>query len=85
MCAAGSPDRPVWYVFPGLDSEWTGIGQSLLKLDCFRRSIVASSEVLKHHGIDLYKIIANGEAQEKLLHSVVAVTAIQVDKIVCIL
>lgn len=73
-------ERPIWYVFSGMGSQWPGMAKDLMKVEQFRNSIRKSSEALKPHGINLEEIIVNGtEATfENVLNSFISIAAVQV-------
>lgn len=80
VLAVPAENRPVWFVFSGMGSQWPGMAKDLLRLDIFRGSIKKCAECLKPYGMDLEDIIVNGtEATfESVLNSFVSIAAIQV-------
>ena len=72
--------RPVWYVFSGNGSQWSGMGQALLSIDIVRKSLQRCASALKPEGIDLMKIILCGtnETFENVVNSYVSITSIQI-------
>ncbi|XP_066589497.1 fatty acid synthase [Prorops nasuta] len=72
--------RPIWYVFSGMGCQWVGMGQQLLCIDAFNRSLRRCSDALKPEGIDLMDLIMNGtnDTYENILYSFVTLAAIQV-------
>lgn len=75
-------NRPVWFVFSGMGSQWPQMGKELMKLPSFRRSIERCHEILKQKGLDLIEIIttSNPKIFDNILHSFVGIAAIQVRK-----
>ncbi|ESO84944.1 hypothetical protein LOTGIDRAFT_235996 [Lottia gigantea] len=73
-------NRPVWFVFAGMGTQWYGMGKTMMELEIFKRSILESDAVLKPHGINLYDLIMHGDDKtfENTLHSFVGIAAIQV-------
>lgn len=71
---------PVWYVFSGMGSQWSGMGKTMMKFEVFEKSIKKSAEVLAPHGIDLLDTIMNGndETFDNVLKSFVSIAAVQV-------
>jgi len=73
--------QPVWLIFSGMGSQWTGMGKEMMRMDVFRRSIEASAQVLKPYGIDLLRLIQQNEDsvwQEQVVYPFVAITAMQI-------
>ncbi|XP_044747246.1 fatty acid synthase-like [Coccinella septempunctata] len=75
-----SDRRPIWYVYPGMGTQWPAMGRDFMKVGPFRRSIQKTAAVLKPHGIDLEDLIVNGneETFENVVNAYVAITAIQI-------
>ncbi len=63
-----------------MGTQWPGMGQDLMELDVFHRSIMRSDEALKPFGLHLYDIIMNGDAAtfKNTRNSFVGIAAIQV-------
>lgn len=72
---------PVWYVFSGMGSQWSGMAKEMMKFEVFEKSIMRSAEVLAPHGIDLVETIVNGtdEVFDNVLKSFVSIAAVQVN------
>ena len=72
--------RPIWFVFPGMGSQWPTMGKSLMDIPIFAKSIQNSHKVLESKGIDLIKVITNDDAEifENILNSFIGIAAIQV-------
>ncbi|CAD6242162.1 GSCOCG00009427001-RA-CDS [Cotesia congregata] len=72
--------RPIWYVFSGMGTQWTGMGKQLMGIEVFQRSLRRCAEALKPEGVDLLNLILNGtdETFESVLNSFVSIAAIQV-------
>ena len=73
-------DRPVWFVFPGMGTQWHGMGRNLMQLQVFRDSIMKSDIALKPYGISILDIIMNGDKDtfEDTKNSFVGIASIQV-------
>ncbi|XP_043471863.1 fatty acid synthase [Leptopilina heterotoma] len=76
----GSEKRPIWYVFSGMGSQWSGMGRALFCIDTFQAAIRRCAEALKPEGIDLINLILNGteETFQNVVNSFVSIAAIQV-------
>ncbi|XP_011880252.1 PREDICTED: fatty acid synthase-like, partial [Vollenhovia emeryi] len=72
--------RPIWFVFSGMGTQWSGMGRQLFGIETFQRSLQRCAGALTPHGIDLMNIIANAtdETYENVLYPFVTITAIQV-------
>jgi len=77
----GANKPPVWFVFSGMGSQWSGMGRDLMQFEVFENSIKKSALCLSQHGIDLYDIImnANDETFDNVLNSFVSIAAVQVN------
>ncbi|CAF4263184.1 unnamed protein product, partial [Rotaria sordida] len=56
--------RPIWFVFSGMGTQWSGMGCDLMKLKLFRQSIERSSIILKKYNIDLFKLILSSTPRD---------------------
>ncbi|XP_077979410.1 fatty acid synthase-like [Glandiceps talaboti] len=72
--------RPIWYVFSGMGTQWTGMGRDMMELDIFRDSILKSTEYLKDTNINVYEMLMNSDDNmyEDVVKSFVGLAAIQV-------
>ena len=70
----------MWFVFAGMGTQWHGMGRDLMPLECFRKSIMNSDNVLRKFGIHLYDVLMHGDERvfDLTLNSFVAIAAIQV-------
>lgn len=75
-----STERPIWYVFPGAGSQWTGMAQELMKIPVFEESIKHSAKTLEKVGYDLIKVFYSNspEVAENIFNSIITINAIQV-------
>ena len=71
----------MWYVFPGMGCQWSGMGRDMMTIPTFRKSIERLSSFLQTtFDIDLIKYFSNESyaAEIDLNHRAVPITAIQV-------
>jgi len=72
--------RPVWFVFAGMGSQWSGMGRDLLHIPTFARAIDKCDAVLKPKGLDIRHIITSTDPKlfDNILNAFVGIAAIQV-------
>ncbi|KAL1129219.1 hypothetical protein AAG570_013748 [Ranatra chinensis] len=73
-------NRPVWFVFSGMGSQWAGMGLALMPLEPFSAAIRKCSNALAEEGVDLMNLLKHGtdENFNNPLNSFVCIAAIQV-------
>ncbi|CAG2055271.1 unnamed protein product, partial [Timema podura] len=74
-------NRPIWFVFSGMGSQWPEMGSNLIKIPIISDSIQRSHCILQNKGLDLLDIITTSKKNifDNILHSFVGITAIQVN------
>ena len=73
--------RHIWFVYTGIGSQWSGMGQQLLKIPQFEKSVRESSKLLEKYGVDVYKMLKNPDSiqyQNNPTNCMIAIAAIQV-------
>ncbi|XP_069677436.1 fatty acid synthase-like isoform X2 [Periplaneta americana] len=72
--------RPVWFVFTGMGSQWTGMGKSLLNIPVFAAAIEKCQSVLEPYGVDLFNIITTDDPKifDNIVNCFVGIAACQV-------
>ncbi|XP_065219674.1 fatty acid synthase-like [Planococcus citri] len=72
--------RPVWFVFTGMGSQWSGMAKSLMNIPIFAESIKKSHQIMQSKQIDLIKIITDDDPEifDNILNSFVGIAAIQI-------
>lgn len=76
--------RPIWYIFSGMGTQWQGMGQELMKIDTFRQSIIRSAEFLRPYGLNLIEIIYGNNVYEKTVNAFVGIASIQIALVDCL-
>lgn len=70
---------PVWFVFSGMRSHWSGMGESLMRFPVFAKTIQQCHQILKAYGLDLIRIVSkDGIVLENIVDSFVGTIAVQV-------
>ncbi|XP_033608867.1 fatty acid synthase [Cryptotermes secundus] len=74
-----STKRPIWFVFSGMGSQWSGMGRDLLELPMCAKTIEKCHAILKEKGLDLKHIITTDDHSvfDCILHCFVGIAAIQ--------
>ena len=54
-------NRPVWFIFSGMGSQWSGMGKGLLNLPLFAETVAKCDEVLREKNIDIYNILTSDD------------------------
>ncbi|KAI3379107.1 hypothetical protein SNEBB_007999 [Seison nebaliae] len=72
--------RPIWFVFSGMGTQYSGMGKSMLKIKVFADTISRCATALNIVDIDLYELINNSNEKtfDDIIHSFVTIAAIQV-------
>ncbi|KAG5873391.1 hypothetical protein JTB14_027737 [Gonioctena quinquepunctata] len=72
--------RPIWFIYPGVGSQWLGMGRDLMKIEVFRTTIRRCAEALSPYGIFLEEIITTKDTKvlDDILNIGVAITAVEV-------
>ncbi|CAF0706992.1 unnamed protein product [Brachionus calyciflorus] len=79
-------ERPIWFVFSGMGTQWEGMGRDMMNIEIFRKSMEKSNEILKPYGMDLIEIILsrNSTSYERTLNSFVGIASIQIALVDCL-
>ncbi|CAH0402597.1 unnamed protein product [Chilo suppressalis] len=72
--------RPLWFVYSGMGSQWTGMGTQLMRIPIFAAAIRRCQRALEPKGIDLVHIITSTDKNifDNILHSFVGIAAVQI-------
>lgn len=52
-------DRPIWFIYSGMGSQWLGMGRDLLKIEVFRKTFTRCATALKPYNLDVFDIITS--------------------------
>uniref|UniRef100_A0A1I7ZWW4 Fatty acid synthase n=1 Tax=Steinernema glaseri TaxID=37863 RepID=A0A1I7ZWW4_9BILA len=73
--------RPIYFVYSGMGSQWPGMGRALMVIPAFDESLRKSSKSLEQFGLDVYGMLCNpdpAQYQNNTLNCMLAITAIQI-------
>ncbi|XP_036196044.1 fatty acid synthase [Myotis myotis] len=72
--------RPLWFICSGMGTQWRGMGLSLMRLACFRDSILRSDEVVKPLGLQVSELLLSTDEAtfDDTVNAFVSLTAIQI-------
>ncbi|XP_061181837.1 fatty acid synthase-like [Saccostrea echinata] len=73
-------NRPLWYIFSGMGSQWPSMGRKMMQMNIFKQSIMNCDSILQRHGVSLYDVIMKGgdSIYDKCLNSFLGITSIQI-------
>nr|XP_023011970.1 fatty acid synthase-like [Leptinotarsa decemlineata] len=73
-------NRPVWFIYSGMGSQWTSMGKDIMNNKIFRNTFMRCAEALKPYDIDLEAIVTNDSPElfDNILNCFIAITAIQI-------
>ncbi|KAJ8030667.1 Fatty acid synthase [Holothuria leucospilota] len=81
-------NRPVWFIFTGMGSQWPGMGKDLMAIETFRKSIEKCHNILNvvNPDIQLLDLIMNGTKEQvnETIAAFVTTTSIQVALVNCL-
>ncbi|XP_043668271.1 fatty acid synthase-like [Vespula pensylvanica] len=72
--------KPICFIFSGINSQWPGMGQALIRLPIFAKAIEKCDAVLKPHKLNIYEILTKKDNTifDNILHTFVGIAAIQI-------
>lgn len=73
-------NRPIWFVYSGMGSQWASMAKDLMSFEVFNKSIHRCAEALRPEGVDLIDVLTRSSDQsfENILNSFVSIAAMQV-------
>lgn len=76
----GGENRPIWFLFSGMGSQWNGMGKGLLDIPVFANAIERCDKVLKPKGVDIYDILTSDDPTlfDNIVNAFVGIIAVQV-------
>ncbi|KPJ07769.1 Fatty acid synthase [Papilio machaon] len=72
--------RPLWFVYSGMGSQWAGMGTQLMRIPIFAAAIERCRRVLEPLGVNIVDIITNPDKTtfDHILNSFVGIAAVQI-------
>nr|XP_050849367.1 fatty acid synthase-like [Vespula vulgaris] len=72
--------QEIWFVFSGMGSQWTGMGESLMKIPIFAEAIKKCDAVLKPRGYDIVKILCDKDptTYNNIINCFLGIAAVQI-------
>ncbi|KAJ2942971.1 hypothetical protein O0L34_g15161 [Tuta absoluta] len=72
--------KPLWFVYSGMGSQWTGMGAQLMKIPVFANAIFRCHKALEPKGVDLINVITFNDDSifDNILNSFIGIAAIQI-------
>jgi fatty acid synthase len=72
--------RPVWFVYSGMGSQWAGMARDMMRIACFRDSIISCTAAVSAYECDPYALIMHGDEDvwTNTMNCIVCITAVQV-------
>ena len=71
--------RPVFFVYPGMGSQWNTMGREMMEFELFAESINKSHEILKPLGVDLLQILTGDEVEDSsMVVPFISISAMQI-------
>lgn len=76
----GNRERPIWFLFSGMGSQWNLMGNGLLDVPIFAETVQKCHNILKPRGIDIYHILTTDDPTifDNIVHAFVGIITIQV-------
>ncbi|XP_052751893.1 fatty acid synthase-like [Galleria mellonella] len=73
-------NRPLWFVYSGMGSQWAGMGTQLMRIPIFAAAIERCHRALKPKGVNIVDIITSTDKStfDNILNSFVGIAAIQI-------
>ncbi|CAI6344354.1 unnamed protein product [Macrosiphum euphorbiae] len=56
-------NRPVWFVFAGIGSQWPGMASDLMDIPCFADSVKRCDKYIRPLGYDIFDILTNPDPE----------------------
>ncbi|CAG7821545.1 unnamed protein product, partial [Allacma fusca] len=72
--------KAMWFIFPGLGSQWLGMCKDLIKFETFLNSTERSGKALANNDYDLISVFQSEDVKifDNLKNAVIPITAIQI-------
>lgn len=75
-----TPNRPIWFVYSGMGSQWQGMGKDLMQFEVFRNTMFRCAAALKPYNVDLIGILTKSNANtfDDLTNCFCAISAVAI-------
>ncbi|GAB0087173.1 Fatty acid synthase [Sergentomyia squamirostris] len=73
--------RPIWFIYSGMGSQWAHMAKELMQIECFSKSIHRCAKALRPEGVDLLEVLINYDESRLdtvIVNAFIAIAAIQV-------
>ncbi|EFN81866.1 Fatty acid synthase [Harpegnathos saltator] len=71
--------KPICFVFPGIGSQWLGMGEALLRFPAFSKAVKDCDAILRAYGVNIINILTSKmeDTFDSILNSIVGITMMQ--------
>ena len=73
-------EREVWFIIPGIGSQWTAMAKDLIKIEFFEKTIKSLSNILSKFSINLWDLLTDEKQNicDSVMKSLITITCIQI-------
>ncbi|GAB0087166.1 Fatty acid synthase [Sergentomyia squamirostris] len=71
--------RPIWFIYSGMGSQWAHMAKELMQIECFSKSIHRCAKALRPEGVDLLEVLINyDESRFDIVSAFISIASVQV-------